>query len=186
MENNEKSAMRNEQSAINNQQSIISNQQSAINYNENHANKMYSGAIASNHGVKHIVSAFYLAKQAGVNIDEVRQKRAEERRKQREKCSNVQMFSGITFSHVGARTLYNGKMLPMVQLIPAMPMWTMTTRLLKTCPTLFLGMVDAIGSTLSPYVRTMYGDKWMYPNIQVFWWHHQHRVREWYRGAEIS
>ena len=59
-------------------------------------------------------------------------------------------------------------MLPMVQLIPAMPMWTMTTRLLKTCPTLFLGIVDAIGSTLSPYVRTMYGDRWMYPNMQVF------------------
>ncbi|MDD6976995.1 MAG: DUF3987 domain-containing protein [Prevotellaceae bacterium] len=33
---------------------------------------------------------------------------------------------------------------------------------------LFLGMVDAIGSTLSPYVRTMYGDRWMYPNIQIF------------------
>ena len=66
---------------------------------------MYSCAIASNHGVKHIVSAFYLAKQAGVNIDEVRQKRAEERRKQREKCSNVQMCSGITSPHVGARTL---------------------------------------------------------------------------------
>ena len=33
---------------------------------------------------------------------------------------------------------------------------------------LFLGMVDAIGSTLSPYVRTMYGNRWMYPNIQVF------------------
>ena len=32
---------------------------------------------------------------------------------------------------------------------------------------LFLGMVDAIGSTLSPYVRTMYGDRWIYPNIQV-------------------
>ena len=116
---NEQSAMINEQSAINNQQAIISNQQSAINYNENHANKMYSGAIASNHGVKHIVSAFYLAKQAGVNIDEVKLIRAEERRKQREKCSNVQMFSGIIFSHVGARTLYNREMLPMVQLIPA-------------------------------------------------------------------
>ena len=47
-------------------------------------------AIASNHGVKHIVSAFYLVKQVGVNIYEVRLKRAEERRKQREKCSNVQ------------------------------------------------------------------------------------------------
>ena len=36
-------------------------------------------------------------------------KRAEERRKQREKCSNVQMFTGITFPHVGARTLlYKG------------------------------------------------------------------------------
>ena len=107
---NEQSAMRNEQSAINNQQSAINNQQSAINYNENHTNKMYSGAIASNHGVKHIVSAFYLAKQAGVNIDEVRLIRAKERRKQREKCSNVQMFSGITFPHVGARTLlYKGR-----------------------------------------------------------------------------
>ena len=119
MENNEQSAMINEQSAINNQQAIISNQQSAINYNENHANKMYSGAIASNHGVKHIVSAFYLAKQAGVNIDEVRLIRAKERRKQREKCSNVQMFSGITFSHVGARTLCNREYAPMVLLIPA-------------------------------------------------------------------
>ena len=109
---NEQSAMINEQSAINNQQAIISNQQSAINYNENHANKMYSGAIASNHGVKHIVSAFYLAKQAGVSIDEVRLIRAKERRKQREKCSNVQMFSGITFSHVGARTLYNRENAP--------------------------------------------------------------------------
>ena len=45
-------------------------------YNETHADKMYSGAIASNQGVKHIASAFYLAKQAGVNIDEVRLKRA--------------------------------------------------------------------------------------------------------------
>ena len=80
---------------------------------------MYSGAIASNHGIKHIASAFYLAKQAGVNIDEVRLKRAEERRKQREKCSNVQIFSGITFSHVGARTLYNREYAPMVILIPA-------------------------------------------------------------------
>ena len=137
MENNEQSAMRNEQSAIN-------NQQSAINYNETNANKMYSGVIASNHGIKHIASAFYLAKQAGVNIDKVRLKRAEERRKQREKCSNVQMFSGITFSHVSARTLYHRENAPMVQLIPAMPMWTMTTRLLKTCPTLFLGIVDCI------------------------------------------
>ena len=34
-------------------------------YNETNANKMYSGAIASNHGIKHIASAFYLAKQAG-------------------------------------------------------------------------------------------------------------------------
>ena len=102
---NEQSAMINEQSAINNQQSIISNKKSAINYNETHANKMYSGAIASNHGIKHIASAFYLAKQAGVNIDEVRLKRAEERIKQREKCSNVQMCSGITFPHVSARTL---------------------------------------------------------------------------------
>ena len=58
-------------------------------------------------------------KQAGVNIDEVRLKRAEERRKQREKCSNVQMCSGITSSHVGARTLYNIEDAPMVQLIPA-------------------------------------------------------------------
>ena len=56
-------------------------------YNETNANKMYSGAIASNHGIKHIASAFYLAKQAGVNIDEVRLKRAEERRKQREKLA---------------------------------------------------------------------------------------------------
>ena len=67
---------------------------------------MYSGAIASNHGIKHIASAFYLAKQAGVNIDEVRLIRAEERRKQREKCSNVQIFSGITFPHVGTRVHY--------------------------------------------------------------------------------
>ena len=71
-------------------------------YNETHANKMYSGAIASNHGIKHIASAFYLAKQAGVNIDEVRLKRAEERRKQREKCANVQMCSGAIFPHTGA------------------------------------------------------------------------------------
>ena len=67
-------------------------------YNESHANKMYSGAISSNHGIKHIASAFYLAKQAGVNIDEVRLKRAEERQKQRgdnaiaPQCPNVQMF----------------------------------------------------------------------------------------------
>ena len=104
--------MDNIQSSNSTEQSAISNQQSAINYNENHANKMYSGAIASNHGVKHIVSAFYLAKQAGVNIDEVRLIRAKERRKQREKCSNVQMFSGITFSHVSARTLYNRENAP--------------------------------------------------------------------------
>ena len=75
-------------------------------YNETNANKMYSGAIASNHGVKHIASAFYLAKQAGVNIDDVRLKRAEDRQKQREKCSNVQIFTGDTFPHVGTRDHY--------------------------------------------------------------------------------
>ena len=75
-------------------------------YNETNANKMYSGAISSNHGIKHIASAFYLAKQAGVNIDEVRLKRAEERIKQREKCANVQMCSGPSFPHTGARVHY--------------------------------------------------------------------------------
>ena len=78
-------------------------------YNETNANKMYSGAIASNHGVKHIASAFYLAKQAGVNIDEVRLKRAEERRKQREKNSKIQYFTGDTFPQVGARVHYNNR-----------------------------------------------------------------------------
>ena len=56
----------------------------------------------------------------------------------------------------------------MMQLILTIPILTATTRLLKTCPTLFLCMVDAIGSTHSPYVRTMYGERWMYPIIQVF------------------
>ena len=67
---------------------------------------MYSGAIASNHGVKHIASAFYLAKQAGVNIDEVRLKRAEERRKQREKLANLQTCTGGTFPRGGACVHY--------------------------------------------------------------------------------
>ena len=75
-------------------------------YNETNANKMYSGAIASNHGVKHIASAFYLAKQAGVNIDEVRLKRAEERRKQREKLANLQTCTGGTFPRGGACVHY--------------------------------------------------------------------------------
>ena len=75
-------------------------------YNENHADKIYSGAIVSNQGVKHIASAFYMAKQAGVNIDEVRLKRAEDRQKQKEKCSNVQIFTGDTFPHVGTRVHY--------------------------------------------------------------------------------
>ena len=75
-------------------------------YNETNADKMYSGAIASNHGVKHIASAFYLAKQAGVTIDEVRLKRAEERRKQREKNSKIQYFTGTTFPHTGASVHY--------------------------------------------------------------------------------
>ena len=75
-------------------------------YNETNANKMYSGAIASNHGIKHIASAFYLAKQAGVNISEVRLKRAEERRKQREKNAKMQYCSGITFPQACVRTYY--------------------------------------------------------------------------------
>ncbi|MCI7045983.1 MAG: hypothetical protein MR968_06920 [Prevotella sp.] len=40
------------------------------------------------------------------NIDEVRLKRAEDRQKQKEKCSNVQIFTGATFPHVGARVHY--------------------------------------------------------------------------------
>ena len=32
--------------------------------------------------------------------------RAEERRKQREKCSNVQMFTGTIFPHAGTRVHY--------------------------------------------------------------------------------
>ena len=89
-------------------------------YNETNADKMYSGAIASNHGIKHIASAFYLAKQAGVNIDEVRLKIAEERRKQREKNAKMQYCSGITFPQAGERVhYYNRENAPMVQLIPA-------------------------------------------------------------------
>ena len=88
-------------------------------YNETNANKMYSGAIASNHGIKHIASAFYLVKQAGVNIDEVRLKRAEERRKQREKLANLQTCTGATFPHVRRVHYYNRENAPMVQLIPA-------------------------------------------------------------------
>ena len=40
------------------------------------------------------------------NIDEVRLKRAEDRQKQKEKCSNVQIFTGATFPHVGTRVHY--------------------------------------------------------------------------------
>ena len=53
--------------------------------------------------------AFYLAKQAGENIDEVRLKRAEERRKEREKLSNFQYFTRTTFPQVGARVHYNDR-----------------------------------------------------------------------------
>ena len=68
-------------------------------YNDKHADKLYTDAMASNRGVTHIASAFYIAKKAGVNIDEVRLKKAEDRQQQREKeqkqrggkCANVQM-----------------------------------------------------------------------------------------------
>ena len=53
--------------------------------------------------------AFYLAKQAGENIDEVRPKRAEERIKQREKLENFQYFTRTTFPQVGARVHYNNR-----------------------------------------------------------------------------
>ena len=54
---------------------------------------------------------------AGVNIDEVRLKRAEERIKQREKCANVQTCKGPLF-HKGARVhYYNREDAPTVQLI---------------------------------------------------------------------
>ena len=182
-------------------------------YNETNANKMYSGAIASNHGIKHIASAFYLAKQAGVNIDEVRLKRAEERRKQREKLANLQTCTGGTFPRGGACVHYynrentvnnatntrNANMNYDDEAFENMPdngeepvsdisepykplpllfddyKWPKPLDEILTFAetkhqrdALFLGMVDAIGSTLSPYVRTMYGDRWMYPNIQVF------------------
>ena len=58
-------------------------------------------------------------KQAGVNIDEVRLKRAEERRKQREKLANLQTCTGATFPHVRRVHYYNRENAPMVQLIPA-------------------------------------------------------------------
>ena len=182
-------------------------------YNETNANKMYSGAIASNHGVKHIASAFYLAKQAGVNIDEVRLKRAEERRKQREKLANLQTCTGGTFPRGGACVHYynrentinnatntrNANMNYDDEAFENMPdngeepvsdisepykplpllfddyQWPKPLDEILTFAetkhqrdALFLGMVDAIGSTLSPYLRTMYGDRWMYPNLQVF------------------
>ena len=174
---------------------------------------MYSGAIASNHGIKHIASAFYLAKQAGVNIDEVRLKRAEERRKEREKNAKMQYCSGITFPQAGERVhYYNRENAPngatntrnanidyddeafenmpddgeepvsdISEPYKPLPLlfddykWPKPLDEILTYAetkhqrdALFLGMVDAIGSTLSPYVRTMYGDRWMYPNIQVF------------------
>ena len=56
-----------------------------------------------------MIQAFYLEKQAGVNIEEVRLKRAEERRKQREKLSNFQYFTRTTFPQVGARVHYNNR-----------------------------------------------------------------------------
>ena len=182
-------------------------------YNETNANKMYSGAIASNHGIKHIASAFYLAKQAGVNIDEVRLIRAEERRKEREKNAKMQKCTGATFPRGGACVHYynrentvnnatntrNANMDYDDEAFENMPddgeepvsdraepynplpllfddyKWPKPLDEILTYAetkhqrdALFLGMVDAIGSTLSPYVRTMYGDRWMYPNIQVF------------------
>ena len=58
-------------------------------------------------------------KQAGVNIDEVRLKIAEERRKQREKLANLQTCTGATFPHVRRVHYYNRENAAMVQLIPA-------------------------------------------------------------------
>ena len=51
-------------------------------------------------------------KQAGVNIDEVRLKRAEERRKQREKLANLQTCTGATFPHVRRVHYYNRENAP--------------------------------------------------------------------------
>ena len=152
-------------------------------------------------------------KQAGVNIDEVRLKRAEERRKQREKLANLQTCTGGTFPRGGACVHYynrentinnatntrNANMNYDDEAFENMPdngeepvsdisepykplpllfddyKWPKPLDEILTFAetkhqrdALFLGMVDAIGSTLSPYVRPMYGDRWMYPHIQVF------------------
>ncbi len=189
-------------------------------YNDKHADKLYTDAMASNRGVKHIASAFYIAKKAGVNIDEVRLKKAEDRQQQREKeqkqrggkCANVQMCTSDTFPHVGARVHYIRGASPSTSQPPGNTNINYDDEAFAKMPddgeepvsdrsepfsplpflydeyhwpkpideilafaetrhqrdALFLGMVDAIGSTLTPYVRVMYGGRWMYPNIQLF------------------
>ncbi len=172
-------------------------------YDSGHADRMYSSAVSINRGQTHIASAFYLAKKAGVNIDEVRIKRLEEEQLRREeagkneqKLANLQTCRGLkvpTRTYVHYNIDYDDEAFENTQADAEEPVsesaepfsplplllddyrWpkpiddilTMAENDLQR-DALFLGIVDAIGSTLSPYVRTMYSGNWMYPNLQVF------------------
>ena len=86
------------------------------------------------------------------NIDEVRLKRAEDRQKQKEKCSNVQIFTGVALPHADARVHYYIK-----ENTGNDETNTENTN------------IDCDDEAFEkPYVRTMYSQLWMYPNLQVF------------------
>ena len=72
--------------------------------------------------------------------------------KQREKCSNVQIFTGVSLPHADARVHYYIK-----ENTGNDETNTENTN------------IDCDDEAFEkPYVRTMYSQLWMYPNLQVF------------------
>ena len=72
--------------------------------------------------------------------------------KQREKCSNVQIFTGVSLPHAGTRVHYYIK-----ENTGNDETNTENTN------------IDCNDEAFEkPYVRTMYSQLWMYPNLQVF------------------
>ncbi len=161
-------------------------------YDATHADRLYTAALSSgNRGQVHFASAVWLAQQHGVALTGMQAEPPSAEKVQ--KCSAVQPFH----THTGART-YNAAevtdeaeggeeasdqcplsensdpFVPLPQLPQEVDWPAMLATLLILAETpaqrdvLLLGLLDVLGCTLAPYLRTLYAGQWIRPVMQVF------------------
>ena len=166
----------------------------SVKYEAAHANRLYDAALSGNNrGQVHFASAVWLAQQHGVALPTLQAEPPGT-----EKCKNAKIAVTLTPTQArvpyhanpspaegeeadegqgGGDVPFSDESEPYQPLpcFPAENEWPrMLTELLKLAPTqsqrdvLLLGMLNALGCTLAPYVRSLYAGHWVRPIMQTF------------------